>query len=142
MCIGDHLAYSIVLFFNPTYFGHISTMEARILMNFETYVNKVVLHHQPKMRVHEAKTRALAMPYKNSETSQQKSSKCIFRSFMNRHQKKLFHSLLSIRPKYFESKNNLMKRGGGDEKAPIPKRVKVLCIDVFPGCIEFPASST
>ena len=29
------------------------------------------------MRVHEAKTRALAMPYKNSETSQQKPRKAL-----------------------------------------------------------------
>ena len=42
-------------------------------------------------------------PYKNSETSQQKSRKCVFRPFLNRHQKKLFYSLLLIRPKYYES---------------------------------------
>ena len=47
-----------------------------------------------KMRVHEAKTHVLVMPYKNSETSQQKSRKCVLRPF---------YSLLSIRPKYYES---------------------------------------
>ena len=30
-----------------TYFGHISSMEARIFMKFETYVHKIVLEHQP-----------------------------------------------------------------------------------------------
>ena len=30
-----------------TYFGHISSMEARIFMKFETYVHKIVLDHQP-----------------------------------------------------------------------------------------------
>ena len=34
------------------------------------------------MRVHET------MPYKNSETSQQKSRKCVFRPFLNRHEKR------------------------------------------------------
>jgi len=46
------------------------------------------------MRVHEAKTRALAMPFKNSETSQQKSRKCVFRPF--------FNWLFQTRPKYYE----------------------------------------
>ena len=55
------------------------------------------------MRAHEAKTRALAMPYKDSDPSQQKSRKCVFRPFLNRHQKKLFYSLLLIRQKYYES---------------------------------------
>ena len=56
-------------------------MEARIFMKFETYVHKIVLDHQPnfhaKMHAHESKTRALAMPYINSDTSQQKSRKCV-----------------------------------------------------------------
>ena len=56
-----------------------------------------------KMRVHEAKTRTLAMPYKNSETRQQKSRKCVFRPFLNRNQKKLFYSFFQTRPKYYES---------------------------------------
>ena len=30
-----------------TYFGHISSTEARIFMKFETYVHKIVLNHQP-----------------------------------------------------------------------------------------------
>ena len=30
-----------------TYFGHISSMEARIFMKFETYDHKIVLDHQP-----------------------------------------------------------------------------------------------
>ena len=30
-----------------TYFGYISSMEARIFMKFETYVHKIVLDHQP-----------------------------------------------------------------------------------------------
>ena len=30
-----------------TYFGHISSTEARIFMKFETYVHKIVLDHQP-----------------------------------------------------------------------------------------------
>ena len=55
------------------------------------------------MRAHEAKMCALAMPYKESDSSQQKSRKCIFRPFLNRHQKKLFYSLLLIRQKYYES---------------------------------------
>ena len=55
------------------------------------------------MRAHEVKTRALAMPYKDSDPSQQKSRKCVFRPFLNRHQKKLFYSLLLIRQKYYES---------------------------------------
>ena len=55
------------------------------------------------MRAHEAKTRALAMPYKDSDPSQQKSRKCVFRPFLNRHQKKLFYSLFQTRPKYYES---------------------------------------
>ena len=29
-----------------TYFGHISSMEARIFMKFETYVHKIILDHQ------------------------------------------------------------------------------------------------
>ena len=41
--------------------------------------------------------------YENSDTSQQKSRKCVFRPFLNRHQKKLFYSLFPIRPKYYES---------------------------------------
>jgi len=55
------------------------------------------------MRAHEAKTRALAMPYKDSDPSQQKSRKCVFRRFLNRHQKKLFYSLFQSRQKYYES---------------------------------------
>ena len=46
---------------------------------------------------------SMAMPYKNSDTSQQKSRKSVFGPFLNRHQKKLFYTLLSIRPKYHES---------------------------------------
>ena len=42
------------------------------------------------MHAHEAKTRALAMPYKDSDPSQQKSRKCVFRPFLNRHQKKFY----------------------------------------------------
>ena len=87
-CLYDSCVYV------QQYFAHISSTEARIFMKFETYVHKIVLDHQPifraKIRVHEAKTRALAMPYKDSDPSQQKSRKCVFRSFMNRHQKKLF----------------------------------------------------
>ena len=30
-----------------TYFGHISSMEARIFMKFETYVHKIEVDHQP-----------------------------------------------------------------------------------------------
>ena len=30
-----------------TYFGHISSMEARIFMKFETYIHKIVPDHQP-----------------------------------------------------------------------------------------------
>ena len=41
-------------------------------------------------------------PYKNSEMSQQKSRKCVFQPFLNRHQKKLIYSLLLIRQKYYE----------------------------------------
>ena len=33
------------------------------------------------MRAHEAKTRLLAMPYKDSDPSQQKSRKCVFGHF-------------------------------------------------------------
>merc|ERR1711954_427719 len=65
--------------------------------------NKIFIKIRAKMRAHEAKTRALAMPYKDSDPSQQKSRKCVFRQFFNRHQKKLFYSLLLIRPKYYES---------------------------------------
>ena len=32
---------------SATYFGHISSMEARIFIKFETKVHKVVLNHQP-----------------------------------------------------------------------------------------------
>ena len=55
------------------------------------------------MRAHEAKTRALAMPYKDSDLIQQKSRKCDFRPFFNIHQKKLFYSLFQTRPQYNES---------------------------------------
>ena len=55
------------------------------------------------MHAHEAKTRAFAMPYKDSDPSQQKSRKCVFWPFLNRHQKKLFYSLFQNRPKYYES---------------------------------------
>ena len=55
------------------------------------------------MRAHEAKTRALAMPYKNSDASQQKSRKCVFRPFLNRHHKKVIVSLFQTRPKHYES---------------------------------------
>ena len=57
----------------------------------------------PKISAHEAKTRVLAMHYKDSDPSQQKSRKCVFRPFLNRHQKKLFYSLLLIRQKNYES---------------------------------------
>ena len=30
-----------------TYFGHISSTDARIFMKFETYIPKIVLNHQP-----------------------------------------------------------------------------------------------
>ena len=67
-----------------------------------------------KMRPHEEKQMCknfenwpsnpiFCSPHKNSETSQQKSRKCVFRPFLNRHQKKLFYSLLLIRQKYYES---------------------------------------
>ena len=36
-----------------------------------------------KIHAHEAKTHALAMPYKDSNSSQQKSRKCVFRPFLN-----------------------------------------------------------
>ena len=81
-------------------------MEARIFMKFENYVHKIVLDHQPNFHkdpFKEAKTLALAMPFKNSDTGQQKPRKYVFRPFINRHQKKLFYSLFSIRPKYYES---------------------------------------
>ena len=55
------------------------------------------------MRAHEAKTRALAMPYKDPDQSEQKSRKCAFRPFLNKHKKKLFYSLLLIRQKYYGS---------------------------------------
>ena len=42
------------------------------------------------MHAHEAKMRALAMPYKDSDPSQQKSKKCVFRPFFNGHQKSYF----------------------------------------------------
>ena len=42
-------------------------------------------------------------PYKDSDLSQQKSRKCVFRRFLNRHQKKLFYSLFQNRQKYYES---------------------------------------
>ena len=41
--------------------------------------------------------------YKDSDPSQQKSRKCVFWPFLNRHQKKLFYSLFQNRPKYYES---------------------------------------
>ena len=77
-------------------------------MKFETYVHKIVLDHQPNFHVQRCertrqKKRALAMPYKDSDPSQQKSRKCVFRPFLNRHQKKLFYSLFQNRPKYYES---------------------------------------
>merc|ERR1711954_635383 len=65
--------------------------------------NKIFIKIRAKMRAHEAKMRALAIPYKDSDPSQQKSRKCIFRPFLNRHQKKFFYSLLLIRQKYYES---------------------------------------
>ena len=36
---------------NPcaTYFCHISSIEARIFMKFETYVHKIILDHQPNL---------------------------------------------------------------------------------------------
>ena len=52
------------------------------------------------MSAHEAKTRALPMPYKDSDPRQQKSRKCVFWQFLNRHQKKLFYSgqnIMSLR---------------------------------------------
>ena len=65
--------------------------------------NQIFMKILAKMCAHEAKTRALAMPYKDSDPSQQKSRKCVFRPFLNRHQKKLFYSLLLNRQKYYES---------------------------------------
>ena len=41
------------------------------------------------VRAYEAKPRALAMPYKDSDPSQQKSRKCVFWPFLNRRQKKV-----------------------------------------------------
>ena len=40
---------------------------------------------------------------KDSYPRQQKSRKCVFWPFLNRHQKKLFYSLFQTRPKYYES---------------------------------------
>ena len=69
-----------------------ASMEARSFMKFETYVHKIVLDHQPnfhKVPCKDAralgKTRALAMPYKDSDPSQQKSRKCVFRPCVNIH---------------------------------------------------------
>ena len=81
-------------------------MEALIFMKFETYVHKYLTTNQifikirAKMRAYEAKMRALAMPYKNSDTSQQKSRKYVFGLFWI---KKSFYSLFQPRPKYYES---------------------------------------
>ena len=63
-----------------TYFGHISTMEAWIFMKFETYVYKIVFDHQPNFHKDPCKD-AHMMPYKNSDRSQQKSRKYVFRPF-------------------------------------------------------------
>merc|ERR1711942_587273 len=65
--------------------------------------NQIFIKICVKMRAYEAKTCALAMPYKDSDPSQQKSRKCVFWPFLNRHQKKLFYSLFQNRPKYYES---------------------------------------
>ena len=61
--------------------------------------NKIFIKIRAKMRAHEAKTRALAMPYKDTDPSQQKSRKCV----LHWHQKKLFYSLFQSRQKYYES---------------------------------------
>ena len=65
--------------------------------------NQIFIKNLAKMRAHKAKTRALPMPYKDSDPRQKKSRKCVFWPFLNRHQKKLFYSLLLIRQKYYES---------------------------------------
>ena len=65
--------------------------------------NQIFIKIRTKMRAYEAKTCALAMPYKDSDPSQQKSRKCVFRRFLNRHQKKIFYSLFQSRQKYYES---------------------------------------
>ena len=63
-------------------------MEARIFMKYETFVqmidlttNQIFIKIREKMRVHEAKTRALGMPYKNSQTSQQTQENAFFGHF-------------------------------------------------------------
>ena len=68
------------------YFGHISSMEARIFMKFENYVQNIVLDHQPNFHKD---------PCKDARARGE-----IFQPFLNWHQKKLFYSLLS---KYYES---------------------------------------
>ena len=65
--------------------------------------SQIFMKIHAKMRAHELKTRALAMHYKNSDMSQQKSRKCGFLPFLNRHQKKIFYSLLLNRQKCYES---------------------------------------
>ena len=55
-------------------------MEAQIFMKFET-TNQIFIKIRAKMRVHEAKTGALAMPYKNSETSKKNQERAFWASF-------------------------------------------------------------
>ena len=79
-------------------------------MKFETYVNKIVLNHQPnfhkdpckdaRARGENASTCDALQRFRSEST---KSRKYVFRPFLNRHQKKSFYSLLLIRPKYYES---------------------------------------
>ena len=73
-----------------TYFGHISSMEAQIFMKFETNVHKIVLAHQPNFHKDPckyARVQGESAPtcdaLQNSDPSQQKSRKCIFRPFLN-----------------------------------------------------------
>ena len=76
------------------------------------------------MRAHEAKTRALAMPYKDSDPSQQKSRKCVFRPFLNRHQKELFYSNFPLSFSGFE----IFSRG---QNAGSPKKFQLVFASVF-----------
>ena len=56
-----------------------ATLEFQVLLVLNLQPN---FHKDP---CKEAKMRALAMPYKYSDPSQQKSRKCVFRPFLNRH---------------------------------------------------------
>ena len=76
-----------------TYFGHTSSMEARIFMKFETYLHKIVLDPQPNFQKDPCKdARARGKNTRTCDALQRfrsestKIKKMRFRPFLNRHQ--------------------------------------------------------